>query len=419
MRVMAGMILKDLRRKVRAPLGIGVILSFPLVFSAMLALTFGTGGDAAPRIRLLVENRDDNFIGGMLMNSLTSDQMAENLDVEVVGDEGAERMSRGDASALLRIPEGFTEAYLDGVPVALELIRNPAEGILPEVAEQLTGVLIEVLDSASRALRDPLESIAAIARDDAFEMTDEMITVTSLAVWHTLKGAGTLVFPPVITLKSVDLDAADTEDGGRGGFGSIFLAILPGISVYALFLVGDIGMRDLLTETKAGTLRRQLTGPIGTGTLIAGKALFTAVLSIISLTLLAVIGLLVSGGGVDLPGFILLSLSLVLAVTGAGAALYGAVGDESRGSTVGAVIFLVLAFAGGSFVPIDSLPATVRAIAPLSPFYWGTLGYRTLLRDGGGVPEILAAAGILAGIGVACLGLGTVLLRRRLRSRLA
>ena len=38
----------------------------------------------------------------------------------------------------------------------------------------------------------------------------------------------------------------------------MFLMVLPGISVFGLFVVGDLAMRDLLDETTAGTLRRQL-----------------------------------------------------------------------------------------------------------------------------------------------------------------
>ena len=102
-------------------------------------------------------------------------------------------------------------------------------------------------------------------------------------------------------------------------------------------------------------------------------------------------------------------------MTGTAAVLYGLARDEGRGSTIAAVLYLMLAFAGGSFVPIDSLPSGVRALAPVSPFYWGTAGYRTLLRDGGTVPDILLNAAILAGLGVTCLALGAVFLGRTLR----
>jgi len=420
MGALPAMIVKDLRRRIRAPLGIGVVLSFPIVFSLMLALTFGTGDGAATRIGLLVENHDDNFIGGMLMSALGSDQVAENIDVEVVEQGGEDRLRNGGAAALLRIPAGFTDRVLQGEPTALQLVRNPSQGIKPEITEQLTGVLAELLDAASRVLREPLSQLAVAWQDDTFSMTDAMLTDTVLGVKDTLQGAAKFVFPPVILLDVEQLGAGDEQEGSGGaGFGSIFLAILPGISVYALFLVGDLGMRDLLTEVTAGTMRRQLCGPLRAGTVILGKALSTMVLCVISLLLLSLIGGMIAPQRVSLPGFLLLSLALVLAVTGLASTVYGAARSETRGSTIGAIIYLMLAFAGGSFITFEALPAALRSVAPLSPFYWGTIGFRTLLRDGGGPAEILLPAAILAGLGAATLLIGSLLLQRHARRGMA
>jgi len=414
------MVVKDLRRRLRAPLGICVVLSFPIVFSLMLAVTFGTGGDGPARIHLLVENQDDNFIGGMLMSSLTSDQVAENFDVEVIEEGGEESLHEAGAAALLRIPAGFTDRVLAGEPAALQLVRNPAQGIMPEITEQLTGILAELLDAASRVLREPLVRLASAWEGDTFTMTDAMLTDTVLAVKETLEGAGTFVFPPVILLQSEQLGTNEDEDASGGaGFGAIFLAILPGISVYALFLVGDLGMRDLLTEVGAGTLRRQLCGPLRAGTLILGKALSTMALCVISVLLLTMIGALIAPQSVSLAGFVLLSLALILAVTGMASTVYGASRSENRGSTIGAILYLILAFAGGSFITLEALPAALRTVAPLSPFYWGTIGFRTLLRDGGGPAEILVPAAILSALGIATLLLGSMLLQRHARRGMA
>ena len=416
MRALLAMIAKDLRRRARAPLGIGVVLSFPVVFALMLAVTFGTGDGGPPRIRLLIENHDDDFIGAMLMSAITSDRAAKNLDVEVVGEGGERRLSEAGAAALLRIPAGFTDRVLKGEPAALQLVRNPAQGIMPEIAEQLAGVLAEVLDAASRVLRAPMARFAGAFEADAFVMSDAMLSDTVLEVKETLQAAGAFVFPPVILLDAEQLGSGDDADGRRAsGFEVVFLAILPGISVYALFLVGDLGMRDLLTELQAGTLRRQLCGPLHAGTLVLGKAIATMILCVISVVLLTLIGALIAPQRVDPAGFALLSLTLILAVTGLAATLYGAARTESGGSTIGAIIYLILAFSGGSFITLDALPAALRSVAPLSPFYWGTIGFRTLLRDGGGPADVLLPAAILSGLGVATLLLGSLLLRRHAR----
>ena len=71
-----------------------------------------------------------------------------------------------------------------------------------------------------------------------------------------------------------------------------------------------------------------------------------------------------------------------------------------------------MAFGGGSFVPLDNLPAAVRAVAPLSPFYWGTRGFQDLLA-GGGLAGALGPVAVLGGLGAALLVAGAYLLQRK------
>jgi ABC-2 type transport system permease protein len=419
MRRLRLLVVKDLKRKLRAPLGLLVVLAFPLLFAGMIGLVFGSKGESVPRVRLLVENRDgDSFLSRSLVSALTSTQMAEYFDVKVVHDEGAALMDKGEASALLRIPAGFASDLLDGKPLTLALVRNPAEGILPEIAEQSTRMLVEVLDGGARVLRGPLDDLRPFIGEGRPAISDQSVAAISVAVRHAFDGAATFLTPPVITLADAFVTRAPEASGPKKNPDSalnIFLFVLPGVAVYALFLVGDQGMRDLLTEMAAGTLRRQMAGPIDAGTIVLAKAAFTAVLAGIAAALLAIVGAFAGGAGVDPAGFVLLSLALVLAVTGASATVYGLARNERQGATLASLVYLVLAFAGGSFIPLQSLPPAVRAIAAISPFYWATAGYRSLLAEDAGAAAILPNAGVLAAIGVVCLAIGARALGRAVR----
>ncbi len=422
MRTILRMIRKDLLRKVRSPLGIGVMLLFPVIFAAILALAFG--GNDVPRVHLLVENRDDSLLGSALMSALGSDQIAEHFDVEVVGEEGIERLRKGQGSALLRIPEGFTRDFLDGEQMALELYRNPAQGIMPEIAEQVAGVLAEVLSAGSRVLRGPLDTIGPYTRSSDLEMSDQTVAEAAIGFKGIFDGADRFLAPLVIDFESVVLDeegeeavADDSQDDAVGSSSqafSIFLFVFPGVSVWSLFMIGDACMRDILTESEAGTLRRQLHAPIGTGTVILAKAGFTAVVSLVALAILTATGWWAADRPVDPIGYVTLSLALILAITGAGATVYGAAGTQNRGATISSVVYLALGFAGGSFLPLSSMPAAVQALAPVSPFYWGTQGYQKLLSFDGNLLDVLSSVAVLSGLGIVLLTLGAALLRRQL-----
>ena len=421
MRTLLLMVRKDLIRKARAPLGLLVVLAFPLMFSGIISLAFG--GGEVPRVHLLVENLDDNFFGNALISAMTSDQMAEYFDVEIVGVEGLSRIEEGDGSALLRIPDNFTENLIDGDPTALELIRNPAQGIMPEIAEQISGVLVEVLDGGSRVLREPMETLAPYLRSEGAEMNAATVSMLSVAFYESMTGIVDYAYPPVITLSSVNLSEEtekkeDDDDSDTGpGFFVIFLFVFPGVSVYALFLVGDLAMRDILTEGDAGTLRRQIQGPVTTGAVLRAKAVFSATVALISLILLSIGAWIAASDPINIPAFLSLSMALILAVVGSAAVIYGAAGSAKRGAVISSIVYIILAFSGGSFVDISAMPGAVRAIAPFSPFYWGTLGFKNLIGQNASIQDLLPTIGILAGMGIVFLLLGGVLLNRNLLRR--
>jgi ABC-2 type transport system permease protein len=79
------------------------------------------------------------------------------------------------------------------------------------------------------------------------------------------------------------------------------------------------------------------------------------------------------------------------------------------------MIFLTMGFLGGGFIRVEGLPRAVRGIAPFTPLYWGTQGYRAVLEQGAGLPGIVKHAGVLAAMGVVLLGIGMVALRRSAR----
>lgn len=402
---------KDLRRRLRSPLSTILVLVFPLVLAGILAMAFGAGETKAPKVRLLIDDRDGGLVGALVAQAFARPEAAQYFEVEKAGPDALQRLEKGELSALLRLPRGLTDGVLEGRAVELELVRNPAQSILPEVAEQITRVLADGLSAASYSLRGPLNELLPLVNADRGP-SDPSVAAVAVTVNRWIARSGKYVFPPAITLKPVQLEKSGAKTASAGGV-SVFLFVLPGLAVFSLFTLGDMVMRDLLGEGTRGTLRRVLAGPVTPGTVVAAKAVTAAAVAVVGLLVLAAIAGLVARHGVDLAGFALLSLALVAAVTGLASTVYGLARNERQGSTIGSVLYMILAFAGGSFLPLDSLPPAMRAISPASLFYWGTRGYQVLLVQGGGLEDVLLHTGILAGSGVGLLALGGMLLRRR------
>ena len=73
-----------------------------------------------------------------------------------------------------------------------------------------------------------------------------------------------------------------------------------------------------------------------------------------------------------------------------------------------------MAFSGGSFIPLDNLPAALKILSPFSLMYWATRGYQQLITEGLGVRAVLPNIAILAGTGFLLLALSAPLWQRRL-----
>ena len=408
---------KDLLRRRRAPLAVLVMLAFPLVFAGMLALAFGGDDEnAALRTKILFEDDDDSIVGRLFLGALTSEGLEDLVEVVVVDDEGLEMMEAGEASALLRIPENATSQLLDDEAITIELVRNPTQGILPEIAEQISATLADVLSLLARFTNQELKSLGIDSLDSVDDLSDTDFAQLAVSVRHTLEAASKYVDGPPLELVVITLGEEDTEEvvDGAPETLQIFVFVLPGIAVYALFLIGDLMMRDILTENQAGTLRRQLSAPITALQVVTAKVLTAAVAAAAGIVILSGIVWGVAGTAADPAGFLALAAAVVLSATGFATVVYGLAKNDSQGSAVGAMIYLLLAFAGGAFLPLDNLPVALQSISPISPFYWGTRGFQDLLGDSATLVDVLPSVTMLGGLGLVLLLLGTSLLHRRL-----
>jgi ABC-2 type transport system permease protein len=429
MRILLAMVGKDLRRRARSPLPTILLLAFPLIFAGLIALTFGGRETKVPKVRLLLDDRDGGLVGRLVASAFQQGDAQKYFEVKAVQDIGqdsgtvtdsaAALIEREEATALLRLPAGLSDDVFAGRPARIELIKSPAQSILPDIAEQVTTVLAEGLSSASRLLRGPLDQVRTTPAAPQGGVSDQRVAETAVLVNQVMTRARPYLFPPVVTLETTTLAAPDDPakggaKGGTNGAPSIFLLMLPGISVFALFNLADQTMRDLLVEARLKTLRRQLAGPLTAGRVLAGKALSTAAVAGLSLLILTAVGAAVAPRGVSLTGVLLLSFALVAAATGFASAVFGLARNEKQGATLASLVSLVMAFSGGSFIPLDSLPGALRALSPFSLIYWAADGYRQLVTDGAGLRAVLPNIAILAVAGLLLLALSAPLWQRRL-----
>ncbi len=404
---------RDLLRYARNPLRTALLFAIPLVLAGMFALAFGGGAAEQVSIRVLLWDEDGTFATRMLERLGDSHRAAGRLDVIPVGPDGLERMERGEASALLHIPAGFTAAVLDGEPTHLELVKNPAERFLPVVVDEGVHLGATLLSEGASLLRDELEMLRH-ATGDGTAPDDATIAAMSVAINRKMREAGPVLLPPVVTLDSGVVSDDETAAPSSSQTTEVLAVVLPGLSVMGILFLAQSATRDVLRDRETGLLRHLMTGPVTSADYLAGKCLAVVLASALGLGVLVLVGIAAGVRWGPPAGVVAMVVATSVAAAGVLLLLMSLCRTERQGDTVTTIVILVSSMLGGVFVPLSQLPDVLLPAARATPVYWAVDGFRRLMADGATAAAPAFNLGVLVAIGGLTLAAGVWILGRRL-----
>lgn len=212
---------------------------------------------------------------------------------------------------------------------------------------------------------------------------------------------------------------------GPGGF-SLGATTLPGAIGMGIAFAGLMSVAgQLITEREDGTLLRNKAIPHGMTGYLIGKIVLTIGMSLVSLLLLLIPGLVIFDGlALNVIGVLNLALVFVLGL--AATMPIGAVIGSlfSSPSSMGLVMLPMTVLIGisGIFYPLAKYPGWLQWIGEVFPIYWLGLGMRSaMLPDALTSVEIghswrhLETVGVLGAWAVLGLVLAPIVLRRMAR----
>lgn len=400
---------RDLVRYIRNPVRTAMLFAIPLMLAAIFALAFGGGGGDQITIRVLLFDEDDSLLSRVLEGAGKSSSGPQQLDVVRVGSEGRAMMERGEASAMVHIPKGFTDDYLAARPTTIEVIKNPSERFLPRVVEEGVGLGAAVLSATSRVFRSELEAISGFVADDEYP-EDAAIATVSTGFNRKLRELDRFLAPPVMTLEAT----AAGDDATGTSRADVLAYFLPGLSMMGILFLAQSATRDILRDREQGLIKHLLTAPVSAADYIRAKALSVVLVTHVGFLVLLLVGIAAGvGWGPAVPVIAMVSASSVMA-SGVLLLISSLVGSERQGDTLTTIVIMVSAMLGGAFIPLSQMPGFLDPFCAASPVYWAVDGFTSLSVDGGGLGEVVDNLGVLFLLGLVCLIAGTVLIRRRI-----
>lgn len=211
--------------------------------------------------------------------------------------------------------------------------------------------------------------------------------------------------PPAFTFTDV---AADTRQLDANTF---FAA---GMAVFFLFFTVQFGVVGILEERQGGTLARLLAAPISHSSVVAGKAILSFALGLISMTVLIVAThfLMEAEWGPPL-GVALLVVTGVLAATAIMGLIAAAATTADGAANLGAIVAVTLGMLGGTFFPIGQGNDFLARLSYLTPHAWFMRGLSEI-SGGAEWTAALPAAGALLLFSLVFGSVAWVLLQRKL-----
>ncbi|KPJ59513.1 MAG: hypothetical protein AMJ46_10880 [Latescibacteria bacterium DG_63] len=416
MRQVILIVMKDLRRRLRSPVAVVSMMFIPIVITLVIGLVFGRSGQVElPRIRVLLVDKDNGVFSHFIRQGMQQERLSEMIDlVEVEEDEGRSMMEKGEASALIEIPESFTADLLDEKPVQLSLTKNPSETFLPIIVEEVVETAALMLDSGVRIFADPIGRVQSMFEGESWPSGNDVTGLLDNSRDRFVLVGGYLT-DSLVVLKTEDATAQIEEEGSTQSF-DIFAFVLPGSLLIGLLFISQIALRDIVREREYGTLPRLLTAPLEVGHVIAGKTLSAFVITAVSCILLVIIARF--GFGITLGNPLALVVHLVATIfmcTGVLTLLYGFIRSDRAADAALPVVILTMCLLGGSMVPYEQMGAALQEAGKFSPVFWAVDGLKRIFIEGAGLRDISLHLGILYGLAVLTVVPGTLLLRRRVK----
>lgn len=368
---------KDLRQRIRDRSAIVLSIVAPLGLAALLGAVLPSDEDAESH-RYAVVDEDGGPVAQSFVDDVLGgfDREPGTTIVTASSPAEAERMAEeGDVSAAWIVPDGFSEAVGTGGAARIQVIGNADSPIATQIAEAVAGAFVAEVN----ALR--LSVATALAPGEG---------PPDPAALEELRMRASETVSPI----GVRQGAADTGELDASTF---FAA---GMAVFFLYFTAQYGVLSLLGERREGTLARLLAAPIPPGAIVAGKALSTFVLGLVSMVVLVVASTLLLGADFGDPiGVAVLILGAVVSAMGLTSLVAGMARTEEQANGYGSILAVTLGILGGTFFPLSQGPGFLTTVSQLTPHHWLMRGFADL-GSGGGLGDVLVPMAALTAFGL-------------------
>ena len=390
----------DIKRRLRAPMATILFLIIPLAMTALIGMIFnpGPGNETKlPAIKLLLVDNDKGLAAKFLTGAFDQKEVKEMFQVTLVQEaEGEKLIKKGKASAMLVIPEHFSDDLAEQKASTLEVVKNPSEEFLPGVAEEFAKTIAVGLSAIAQVFADELKVIKS-----ASNLELESISIAQMTPFLEMARAKIIALKSYLSPLILQLKASTTAKPGKStkpaGF-NIFAYIMPGMLIMFLLFIIEAFMREIQNERADGKIRRMMFSPLTTRELVTARLFSGWLMGMLVCILAMAVGTLIFR--IDWGNPLLLLLLIMVSCFWC-AAFFGMLNaffkNKNQAGAFSSPIILVFAAFGGSMLPLEQIPTSMRWISKFTVNNWFITGCQQIMD--GKIPSgpftVLAVSGLI------------------------
>ena len=172
-----------------------------------------------------------------------------------------------------------------------------------------------------------------------------------------------------------------------------------GLLAFSLMSMGIFGLANQMpAEKQRGSYRRLRAAPFTSGQLIISMAIHYVIISLLSLTMMVVVGMLLFHFNMrgDWLLFSLMSVISAMMMVGLGLLIGGWAKNENQSAPLSNLISFPMMFLSGAFFPAFLFPEWLRGVTQFIPMTPVVDGFRLIMTEQASLIEVLPQIGAVA-----------------------
>ena len=346
-----GQVRAQQKRFIRDKMSLFFTFLFPLIFLLVFGSIFNnqsTSFDIA-----IINNSQTEFAKGFVKSAKDNakDSILKIKDVKDM-DEAREKMKRSELNGIIELPSDFGKVKGEGRDARPTGTINVlyAKGS-EQTGSALTAVMNQIANEINKHLGQPEAPLKAAGK----AVGDEQ-------------------------LKSFDYT-------------------FTGLLAFSLMSMGIFGLANQMpAEKQRGSYRRLRAAPFTSGQLIISMAIHYTIISLLSLIMMIVVGMLLFQFNMrgDWGIFVLMAVLAAFMMVGLGLLIGGWAKNENQSAPLTNLISFPMMFLSGAFFPLYMFPEWLRGAAQFIPMTPITDGFRLIMTEHASFIEVLPQIGAVA-----------------------